>query len=98
MIRIGLYIVGNIRFNSMNHVGLVLNDYFNRTNPLNSRDETKGPNKTLMKWQVGGLQKYDKWLQYPLKHAKGNPRHSNWPKEFSSGTKTVVYVHNGGHL
>ena len=32
-IRIGLYIVGNIKFNSMNHVGHVLNDYFNRTNP-----------------------------------------------------------------
>jgi len=31
-IRIGLYIVGKIRFNSMNHVGHVLNDYFNRTN------------------------------------------------------------------
>ena len=32
-IRIGLYIVRNIKFNSMNHVGHVLNDYFNRTNP-----------------------------------------------------------------
>ena len=31
-IRIGLYIVGTIRFNSMNHVVHVLNDYFNRTN------------------------------------------------------------------
>ena len=29
----GLYIVRKIRFNSMNHVGHVLNDYFNRTNP-----------------------------------------------------------------
>ena len=32
-INIGLYIVGKVRFNSMNHVGHVLNDYFNRTNP-----------------------------------------------------------------
>jgi len=32
-IRIGLYIVGKNRFNSMNHLGHVLNDYFNRTNP-----------------------------------------------------------------
>jgi len=32
-IHIGLYIVGKIRFNSMNLVGHVLNDYFNRTNP-----------------------------------------------------------------
>ena len=32
-IRIGLYIVRKIRFNSMNHVGHVLYDYFNRTNP-----------------------------------------------------------------
>ena len=30
---IGLYVVGKNRFNSMNHVGHVLNDYFNRTNP-----------------------------------------------------------------
>jgi len=28
-----LYIVEKIRFNSMNHVGRVLNEYFNRTNP-----------------------------------------------------------------
>ena len=33
LIGIGLYTVGKIRFNSMNHVGHVLNDYFNRTNP-----------------------------------------------------------------
>jgi len=32
-IHVGLYIVGTIRFNSMNHVGHVLNYYFNRTNP-----------------------------------------------------------------
>ena len=32
-IRIGLYIVGKIRFNSMNDVGHVLSDYFNQTNP-----------------------------------------------------------------
>ena len=32
-IRIGLYIVGKIRFNSMKQVGHVLNDYFNQTNP-----------------------------------------------------------------
>ena len=31
---IGLYIVRKIRFNSMNHVGHVLKDYFNRTNPF----------------------------------------------------------------
>jgi len=28
-----MYIVGKNRFNSMNHVGHGLNDYFNRTNP-----------------------------------------------------------------
>jgi len=32
-IRIGLYIVGKIRFNRMNDVGQVLNYDFNRTNP-----------------------------------------------------------------
>ena len=32
-IRIGLYIVGKIRFNRMNDVGQVLNYNFNRTNP-----------------------------------------------------------------
>jgi len=32
-IRIGLYIVGTIRFNSTNHVGHLLNDYSNQTNP-----------------------------------------------------------------
>jgi len=30
-IRIGLFIVGTIRFNSMNLLGHVLNDYFNRS-------------------------------------------------------------------
>jgi len=32
-IRIGLYVVGNVRFNNMNYVGHVSNEYFNRTNP-----------------------------------------------------------------
>ena len=39
-IRIGLYIVGKIRFNSMNHVGHVLNDYFNEP-ILNGDDDAK---------------------------------------------------------
>ena len=32
-IRIGLYIVRKNRFNSMNHVGHILNEYFNQTSP-----------------------------------------------------------------
>ena len=53
---------------------------------------------TFKKLQVEGLHNSDQWLQYPFKHAKGHQGNSNRPTEFYSGTKTVVYMHNGGHL
>ena len=53
---------------------------------------------TFKKLQVEGLHNSDQWLQYPFKHAKGHQDNSNRPTEFYSGTKTVVYMHNGGHL